>query len=108
MTTFYKLNSDARRFFDEKYHTEVKELKWWNDQGIPINILDEMPVVYLTFGVKTSEYSVSLSEWGNGVGKFHFTVNVDKIDLKTQETVSRSMLMDEIQKVLDRHFKNRY
>jgi hypothetical protein len=107
MTQFYKLNPDARRFFDEKFHTQVKELKWWNEQGIPVNILDEMPAVYLTFGHERDN-STALSGWDNNGAHFHFTIKIADMSSESYNKTIVPAIMDEIQKVLDRHFKNRY
>jgi len=46
----YKLKVEARKFFDEKHHTEMYDLKTWNAMGIPIQVLDEVEMVYIEYG----------------------------------------------------------
>jgi hypothetical protein len=109
--TKYKLKKEARQFFEDKYHQEIKEISFWKDLCIPIQLLDEVDIVYvdyghesiLTSGTKTS----SLKGWSRE-GKraeFRFSLQVNDIEISDYEKVDIVELMDEIQKVTNSYFK---
>lgn len=109
----YKLKVDARKFFPEKLHEEVQDMKLWQKHHcIPIELLDEVDKVYLEFGhsykLKSGSKTSDLCGFDNTKkkGKFHFTVNVDDFKYENYKSVKISELMDAIQKVLNTYFKN--
>ena len=108
MTQKYKLNPDARKFFDEHLQREVQTKDWWEKQVIPIQLLEEVPNVYIEYGRKISEYSTSLKEWQTDGkrAKFEFTISVNDISYADYNKVSIPFLMDKIQSVVNDYFKN--
>jgi len=109
----YKLKVDARKFFDDKMSKEVMTLKRWNDEGIPIQILDEVPCVHVTYGHEKVSQSglrtADLAGWRSDGNQahFHFTVWVDEITSHEYDVIKIEKVLDKIQDVLNSHFKNR-
>ena len=106
----YKLKKEARQFFDENLHNEIKTKEFWEKQLISIALLDEVDRVYIDYGRRTSQNSANLCGWSSNNGivpeaHFDFTVKVSDIDYKDYVKVKPSDLMDEMQKVLNRFFR---
>lgn len=107
----YKLKIDARRFFDEKHHTDVCELKYWKDHEIPIQVLDEVDRVYIDLGheysLSTGTKSRSISGWKNDGKEAHlnFSLKVLDIEHKEYKSINVPEVMDEIQKVVNKYFR---
>jgi hypothetical protein len=106
MTQLYKLKKEARQFF-KSWENEIKSLEWWNKQIVPIQLLEEVSNVYISYGKNIGEDTKSLRGWQTNGEKaqFDFTVSVIDISYKEYEKVSIPYVMDEIQKVLDKIFK---
>lgn len=107
METKYKLKPEARQFFGDKYHTQIGDLKLWKSTGIPIELLDEVELVYVQLGHERDNSS-SLCGWSlkGPEAHFHFTIKVRDIDNTQYQEIDRAKLIDEIQKVTNRFFKN--
>lgn len=103
----YKLKADARKFFDEKHHANINELKTWNAMGIPIQVLDEVESVYIDYGQENTYKSSSLRGWSaeGKIAKFRFTIIVNDIDMVDYEKTNMPELMDELQKIANKFFK---
>lgn len=109
----YRLKADARKFFDEKFHTHVRNLEEWNKEGFPIQLLDEVPNVYVSYGhekvldggLKYSNLKGWNSNTGNPQAHFHFTVWMNDITSQEYGHVQVDKLMDKIQEVLNAHYK---
>ena len=106
----YKLKKEARQFFDEKHHTNIYPIEVWKKEGIHINLLDEVDRVYIDYGIKFSESGTGLKGHSGEKKEAHyeFTIRVLDMDYKEYENVKVAPLMDELQKVCDRYFKNGY
>jgi len=104
----YKLKPDARKFFDDKYSTEIETIEWWNRKQFPIQLLDEIPAVFVTYGRQVSECSRNISEYSKDGAIFEFTVHAPGLTAHDYEGMKTNELMDEIQKVLNKYFKERY
>lgn len=114
MTRKFKLKAEARRFFneDEKLNMEIRELAWWKEHLIRQEFLQEVSRIYVDFGHEkissTGLKSSQLSGW-NSIGEeahFNFTVKVLEIPNKQYRDMKIPELMDEIQMVIDKFFKN--
>lgn len=83
-TKLYRLKNDAVQFFDDKHSKKVKPISYWFEIGVSIYALDEVEPIFITYGIRTSDISTSVSEWdSNGsTAKFHFTINAYDISLK--------------------------
>lgn len=105
----YKLKKEARQFFEENLHKEIKPLQFWLDERISERLLDEVDKVYINYGIKTSESAAQLCGWSSNNGEpnahFHFTVIVDDMSLNDYKNIEIAEVMDEIQKVLNKYFK---
>lgn len=105
----YKLKKEARQFFEEKLHKEIKPLKFWNEETISERLLDEVDKVYVDYGIKASESRTDLCGWSSNNGEpnahFEFTVRVNDMPNDDYKNVKIADVMDEIQKVLNKHFK---
>jgi len=104
----YKLKPDARKFFDEKYNTVIETIEWWNRKQFPIQLLDEVPAVFVRLGRQTSECSRNITQYSKDGAVFEFTVHAPDLTIQDYEKMKTHELMDEIQKVLDKYFKDRY
>ncbi len=106
----YKLKPEARKFFNKDLSTQVKDLSWWNKNVIPEELLNEVGKVHVEYGHRKSEIGISLSGWKGEEqeGEFLFTVKVSDMSNKDYTAVNISVVMDEIQNVLDKYFKNNY
>lgn len=104
----FRLKNDARQFFPEKFHTKVMSQDQWEEEIIPINLLDEVEKVYVTPGKPLGDNSKSIRGWSgdNKKGEFHFTVHVTNMEYSEYESLSTSSIMDEIQNILNKHFSN--
>lgn len=104
----YKLKKEARQFFEEKFHKEVKPLKYWESLIISERLLDEVDKVYIEYGKKIGDRT-ELCGWssndGYPVARFEFTVYVNDMSDTNYENVKVSDVMDEIQAVLNKYFK---
>ena len=108
--TKFRLKKEARQFFKEKFHYEVKPLDYWESHIISPNLLDEVDRVYVEFGTKYTESETKLKGWSSNNGDpnayFNFTVYVNNMGAKDYRNVNIPDVMDEIQKVLNRFFKD--
>lgn len=106
----YKLKVKARIFFDDKFHTSVEALSWWENHVIGLPLLDEVNKIYVEYGHEASPKCKMLKGWSSegGIAHFPFTVNINEVTCKDHEEVDVCEVMDEIQKVLDKYFKAIY
>jgi hypothetical protein len=104
----YKLKKEARNFFVDKFHTVNETLEWWNKNLINIELLDEVPMVYVERGRWTGESSRSLSQFSKDGAIFEFTVHAPDLKMKDYEEMKTAELMDEIQRVLNKYFLEHY
>lgn len=103
----YKLKKEVRHLFSSQLREEIKTLDRWHRENIGIEILDELPCVYVEYGIGKGENPkiTSLRGWGNDKGNFHFTIVVTDLDNQEYEKVKVPEMMDEIQKVLNKYFR---
>lgn len=108
MTQKYKLKPDARKYFDDHLQREVQAKEWWEKKVIPIQLLEEVPNIYIEYGRKISECSTTLKGWQSDGerAKFEFTLVVNDISYPDYNKVSIPYLMDKIQSVVNDYFKN--
>jgi hypothetical protein len=97
----FRLKKEAVPFFKEQYATAIKEWDYWQKLGADEMALEEVESCFVTYGIKRSDFSSSLSGWGEEGTHFHFTLNFPGVkcyehDLLTSGKTSRE-LMDEIQ-----------
>jgi hypothetical protein len=104
----YKLKKEARDFFADKYHTVNETLEWWNKNLISIELLNEIPMIFVEIGRWTSECSRNVSQFSKEGAIFEFTVHAPDLKVKDYEEMKTAELLDEIQKVLNKYFKERY
>jgi hypothetical protein len=112
MEAKYKLKKEARQFFDSKYHTAIYPLSIWQKEGIPIQLLEEVQRVHIQSGHKKecsdgTEYT-NISSWNkdrNHSSEFMFTVHVKDVKCSEHDKISVAEMMDEMQRVLNRYFK---
>ena len=102
----YKLKVDARRFFNDKYYKLNEPLEYWDKLKIPIQLLDEVDLVYVDYGIKTNESSQTLCGYKLEYSHFNFKLVLDNITYKKYNSVEIHKLMDEIQKVTNKYFKD--
>jgi len=100
----YKLKPEARKFFKSN-QTDILPLKAWEKLKVHINLLDELPVVYITKGIKEGSTTHISAYSGIDGSKFHFTLNIDEIDGKQHKKINIPKLMDLIQETTDKFFK---
>jgi hypothetical protein len=102
----YKLKKEARNFFDENLAKEVKPLKFWKNENIHINLLEEVDNVYVEYGIKRSETVTDLRGWESGDGNpkahLNFTVYIRNLAEGSYNSIDITEMMDEIQKTLNR------
>lgn len=60
----FKLKTEARQFFDEKFSKEIEPARWWESHRIHLNALEAMPEVYVSYGHKSSK-STDLCGWSS-------------------------------------------
>lgn len=105
----YKLKKEARQFFPGDLSYKTMPLERWESLIIPVNLLDEVEKVYIDFGRKDG-IRTDLRGWSSNDGSpnahFEFTVRVNDIENEEYKEVSIPDVMDEIQKVLNKYFKN--
>lgn len=108
----YRLKKEARQFFDEKYHTEAQEVKWWKSNEIPIQLLEEVERVYVVYGhekplLGSGTRSWSLNGWSGEAkeAEIRFAIKIADIDHSDYESLEIEKIMDEIQKVLNSHLQ---
>jgi hypothetical protein len=111
----YKLKKEARQFFDnQKYHTTIQSLESWESSKIPIQLLDEVERCYVAYGHKeqlTKDLTTtSLSSWSqeSNAAEFKFSLKVSDITIVQHNKVKIAELMDEMQKVANKFFKEHY
>lgn len=107
----YRLKPDARKFFDKKLHHENQKMIWWQKYyGIPIELLDEVEMVYIDYGhsykLESGTKTANLQGWQSDGRKarFHFTVKIDDIEHKDYDKINLADVMQEIQTVLNDYF----
>lgn len=109
MTQKFKLKKQARQFFDEKYHKAIKELKYWQEEKIRSELLDEVDAVYVDYGhehtLSSGTRCSDLSGWDSEKAQFKFTVNILDIKNTDYEKIKVAEMMDEIQKTLNKYVK---
>lgn len=105
----FKLKKDARHFFKKDLSEKIEKLDWWKKIGIPIELLDEVDVVYIEFGNEERPGFVSCRGWSgkNNEANFKFTIKVVDIEHKDYEKIDTVELMDEIQRVINEFIKER-
>lgn len=120
MEKLYKLKKDARHFFqgstlvDVSLAREIKPLEWWEDNNIHSLLLDEIPLVYVSYGhERVSDSGIvsrDLKGWSGPEksSKFNFTILVSDPEGAVYKDVKIEEVMDQIQWVLDKFFKSRY
>lgn len=110
----YKLKEAARPFFGSRKHSAVQTLERWQSEYIGRELLEECSRVHVTYGRATRRddngkvTSSDLSGWSSfgNIAHFDFTVHLSDVNNRDYERIEIAPLMDEIQKVLDRHFAN--
>lgn len=110
----YKLKEQARQFFDEQLHKEIESIEYWKKKEIPHQLLDEVPIVYIEYGHQENNKDGNgaivkhLNSWNGDkrVGEFRFTLKVSDIGYVQADRVNISELMDAMQGVTDRFFKD--
>jgi len=107
-----KLKKKARQFFEIQYHKEIKPLKFWQSLNIHLNLLDEVELCYIDYGhtekLSESATCTSLCGWTYEGNKatFRFTLNVSDIEHSQYDKVKIAEVMDEMQKVANKYFKD--
>lgn len=107
----YKLKVNARQFYPTELHRYTETLEVWKKKNIPIELLDEVDVVYITFGhekeLSGGTKTASLCGWKSEgqEAHFHFTLKVSDISNQDYNKVSISELMDNMQKITNNYFK---
>ncbi len=110
MTQKYKLKVDARKFFSKEYARHIEPMTFWKSVEVPIQLLDEVDLVYVDYGHESvlesgTKYS-SLSGWSGQEGaQYKFTIKVQDMKNAEYEKVNIHELMDEFQKVANRFFR---
>jgi len=104
----YKLKQEVRKFFPKMQQKEVGTLdSWKKNYTVGIEILEEVPRVYITAGIsRDDDTTVSISGWNSPSGEahFHFTARIQDFDHKEYDEMNLPEAMDEIQKVLNKYF----
>lgn len=119
MEKLYKMKKDARHFFqnslEHKDHSsEIKPLKWWEENSIHPALLDEVPLVYVSYGhERVSELgtiSRDLRGWSSPdkSSRYNFTIICSDPDGYIYQNIKIEEVMDQIQGVLDKYFKSHY
>jgi hypothetical protein len=105
----YKLKIAARQFFDKKFHDKVEPLDYWHDRFINATLLDEVEKVFVELGHQVDDVRTDISGWRSNHNEpkalFYFTVNVMDITSREYDQINRAEVLDEIQAVLNRYFK---
>lgn len=109
----YKLKVNARQFFNKERSKDINTAEWWKKHySIPIELLDEVDMVYVDYGhlrILSSGTEVQdLHGWSSEGGKAHFEFTLKVLDLEYDKYkgVQIPKLMDEIQKVCNKYFKS--
>lgn len=111
MTQKFRLKKETRKYFDEKYHYSIQDLKQWQSECIRKELLDEVEQVYVDYGHEYRSSSLigckDLSGWESKDNKanFKFTINILDIKHSVYEKINISELMDEIQKSINKYVK---
>jgi len=103
----YKLKVKARRFFPEM-SKDVEKIEFWKKNVIPIQLLDEVDLVYIEYGQKAcSGEKRALEGWSLTPLKaqFTFTLKVMDVEYNDYNKINIPELMDKIQIVVNRFFK---
>jgi len=119
MEKLYKLKKDARHFFQgstiyDDVSKDIQQQKWWDDRGIHPLLLEEVPLVYVSYGHESVSQSGTISRdlkgWSSPDKSSHynFSIKVSDPDGKIYRDVKIEEVMDHIQLVLDNYFKSKY
>lgn len=109
MTQKYKLKVNARQFFSKEYARHIEPMTFWKSVEVPIQLLDEVDLVYVDYGHESvldsgTKYN-SLSGWRKEEADFKFTIKVQEMTSKEYNEVNIHELMDEFQKIANKFFK---
>lgn len=107
METKYKLKKEVRTFFKKDVANDIENADFWEDKNIPIEILDEVDLVFVDYGQKEIGGHTSLQRWSRDGGEAHFKFTVKIIDMDNKEfnSVNIPEVMDNIQLALNAYFK---
>jgi len=109
METKFKLKKEARQFFNKDLHDDISVLEYWEKKGIHKNLLEEVPLVHITYGhhdyYNNQIKSSSLSGWSKEHSDFKFTIVLPELSNEDYHLVEIPRLMDEMQTVINSHFK---
>ena len=103
----YKLKIDARKFFSDDYAKTIESSDYWKKKLIPIELLDEVPRVYIDYGHESTLSSGNKATHSCGwraAGKkaeFHFTVKVSDMEYVDYDNINIGELMDKIQETMN-------
>lgn len=105
----YKLKVEARQFFDEKDSKVVEKLEYWKDNLIPIQLLEEVDLVYIEYGQEDDSGEIktrTLQGWNQDPLRAHFDFTLKFRDLEYDDykKINIPELMDKIQVVVNIFF----
>jgi predicted RNA-binding protein with TRAM domain len=106
--TKYRLKKEARQFFKKDLSENVKPIEFWVSKNIHENLLEETEKVYVEYGKWASDVSKSLKshDGNNKLAALEFTVFITDCPSDVYNDIPVPKVMDEIQKVLNRYFKD--
>ena len=100
----FRLKKEARQFFTDNLSKEVKDLPYWERQGIHENLLEPVEKVFVSYGIKKNECLTGCSGWSCDISHFDFTIYVQDIGYIEHDKIKVCELMDKIQKVINSYF----
>jgi len=105
----YRLKKEAVPFIKEAHATSIYPFDTWNQLGIDIKALELVKDPFITYGIKTTDKSSSLSGWAADDGShFHFTIHFPSVKYREHDKFGKGRqtrdLMDRIQRVIDNYY----
>lgn len=91
MKTF-RLKKEVKPLFKGRYNDAIWSLDKWKEKGIPFEILEETPRVFILEGISTSKNTKTISGWSGAeqMSRFDFTLCIMDCDNNKYQLIKKN------------------